>query len=206
MIGAMKPAPFEYFRPHTVEEAVGLLGAHNGEARLIAGGQSLVPLMNFRLLRPGALIDINRLTALGGIADEAGGGLRIGALTRHAALETAPVVRARFPVLAEAMSHVGHLAVRNRGTIGGSLAHADPAAELPLLAVLLDADIGTRTPRGVGAHAARDFFLGPLATALGDDEIVTEVVLPALPPGGGSAFAEVALRGGDFAIVAAAAI
>jgi carbon-monoxide dehydrogenase medium subunit len=200
----MKPAPFEYFRPHTLDEAVALLGAHDGEARLIAGGQSLVPLMNFRLLRPGALIDINRLTPLEGIADDAGG-LRIGALTRHVALETAPLVRARFPVLAEAISHVGHLAVRNRGTIGGSLAYADPAAELPLLAVLLDADIRTRSLSGVGSHAARDFFLGPLTTALGDDEIVTEIVLPALPPGSGSDFAEVSLRGGDFAIVAAAA-
>jgi carbon-monoxide dehydrogenase medium subunit len=200
----MKPAPFEYFRPESVTDAVALLARHAGRAKLLAGGQSLVPLMNFRLLRPDALIDINRLSELKGI-EEREGGLRIGALTRHAALEFSAVVRARFPVLAEAMAHVAHRAIRNRGTIGGSLAHADPAAELPLIAVLLDAGIRTRSASGSSSHAAQDFFVGPLTTTLADDEIVTEVALPPLPPGTGSAFAEVAMRGGDFAIAAVAA-
>jgi CO/xanthine dehydrogenase FAD-binding subunit len=200
----MKPPPFDYARPESVDEAVALLAQHGGGAKILAGGQSLVPLLNFRLLRPTVLIDINRLTALAGV-DDTSGGLRIGALTRHHALETSPLVRERFPFLTEAMAHVAHLAVRNRGTIGGSLAHADPAAELPMIAVLLDAEIHTRAPGATRVRAAADFFCGALTTALGDDELVTGIVLPALPSGTGSAFAEVARRHGDFAIAAAAA-
>ena len=200
----MKPPPFEYCRPASVAEAVALLATHGDDAKLLAGGQSLVPLLNFRMLRPGVLVDINRVAELDFVADY-GGGLRIGALTRHHTLEMSPLVRARFPVLAAAMTHVAHLAIRNRGTIGGSLAHADPAAELPMLALLLDAAIHTRSAGGARSHAARDFFLGPLTTALAADEMVTEIVLPALPPDTGWGFAEVALRDGDFAIAAAAA-
>jgi CO/xanthine dehydrogenase FAD-binding subunit len=200
----MKPAPFDYARPESVEEAVALLAEHGGEAKVLAGGQSLVPLLNFRMLRPGILVDINRLEELEHLS-EAGDGLGIGALARHHALETSPLVHARFPVLAEAMTHVAHLAIRNRGTIGGSLAHADPAAELPMMAVLFDAEIHTRSANGARRHAARDFFAGPLTTALAEDELVTEIVLPALPPGAGWGFEEFALRAGDFAIAAAAA-
>jgi len=159
-----------------------------------------VPLLNFRVLRPSVLIDINRLAELDYIKDDAGG-VRIGALTRHYTLETSPLVGVRLPVLAAAMQHVAHLAVRNRGTIGGSLCHADPAAELPMIAVLLDAEIRTSKR----SHAARDFFLGPLTTALADDELVTEIVLPALPPRTGWGFEEFALRRGDFAFAAVAA-
>src|SRR5260370_3790647 len=138
----MKPPPFDYFRPTGVAEAVALLAGHGGDAKILAGGQSLVPLLNFRMLRPDALIDINRLTELDFIRED-DDGLRIGALTRHHALEMSPLVRQRFPVLAEAMAHVAHLAVRNRGTIGGSLPHADPPAELPPLAAFLDPELHT---------------------------------------------------------------
>src|SRR5260370_19583262 len=185
----MKPPQFDYFRPASIAEAVALLATHAGDAKILAGGQSLVPLLNFRMLRPDALIDINRLTELDFIqpppfppprAGEGEGGrsgLRIGALTRHHTLEMSPLGRQRFPVLAEAMAYVAHLAVRNRGTIGGSLAHADPAAGLPLVAVLLDAEIHTSSAGGLRPHAARGFFRGPLATALAEDEVVTEGAL-----------------------------
>jgi len=200
----VKPPPFEYERPTSLAEAIEALASHPGDARILAGGQSLVPLMNFRVLRPSLLVDVNRLAELDFIRAQ-GAGLRIGALTRHHTLETAPPVAERFPALAEAMGHVAHLAVRNRGTLGGSLAHADPAAELPMLALLLDAEIAARGPAGERRISAGDFFLGPLTNALADDEIITEIALPALPSRTGSAFAEVALRHGDFAVVAAAA-
>src|SRR5262249_55907816 len=138
---AMKPAAFEYLRPRSLDEAIAALRAHGGDAKILAGGQSLVPLLNFRMLRPEGLVDINALPSLDDLM-EASGGIRIGALTRHFTLETSPLVRTRFPVLAAAMKHVAHLAIRNRGTIGGSLAHADPAAELPMMSLLLDAEIG----------------------------------------------------------------
>ena len=200
----MKPAAFEYARPENVEEAVALLASHAGEAKVLAGGQSLVPLMNFRMLRPRVLVDVNRVAELDFVAEHAGG-LRIGALTRHHTLEMSPLVAARFPVLGAAMAYVAHLAIRNRGTIGGSLAHADPAAELPMIALLLEAVIHTRAATGPRQHAVRDFFLGPLTTALAEDELVSEIILPALPPGTGWGFEEVALRHGDFAIAAVAA-
>jgi CO/xanthine dehydrogenase FAD-binding subunit len=196
----MKPPPFEYLRPASVAEAVARCAEHGGDAKILAGGQSLVPLLNFRMLRPRVLIDINRLADLDHV-EEQQGGLRIGALTRHRTLETAPVVRRHFPVLAAAMAHVAHLAIRSRGTIGGSLSHADPAAELPMIALLLDAEIRTSS----GRHAARQFFGGPLTTALAEDELVTEIVLPALPPRTGWGFEEFARRHGDFALAAVAA-
>jgi CO/xanthine dehydrogenase FAD-binding subunit len=201
----MKPAPFEYLRPASVAEAVAQLGEFGGDAKVLAGGQSLVPLLNFRIVRPSVLIDINRLAELDFVAED-GGGLRIGALTRHYALETSPVVRERFPVLAAAMAHVAHLAIRNRGTIGGSLSHADPAAELPMLALLLDAEIRTVSAGGWRCHKATEFFRGPLSTALAEDELVAEIVLPSLPPGAGWGFEEFALRSGDFAFAAVGAI
>ena len=200
----MKPAPFDYVRPQSVEETVALLASRAGDAKILAGGQNLAPLLNFRMVRPGLLVDINRLAELDFVREH-NGGLRIGALTRHHTLEMSPLVRTRFPVLSEAMVHVAHLAIRNRGTIGGSLAHADPAAELPMIALLLDAEIGTRRAAGARHHAARDFFLGPLTTALAEDELVSEIILPALPPGTGWAFEEFAQRTGDFAVAAVAA-
>jgi carbon-monoxide dehydrogenase medium subunit len=201
----MKPASFDYERPATIDQTVALLARHGDDAKLLAGGQSLVPLLNFRMLRPRLLVDVNRVRELDFLRDDGAGGLTIGALTRHHALETDATVAARFPVLAAAMAHVAHLAIRNKGTIGGSLSHADPAAELPMLALLLDAEIRTRTAAGPRAHAARDFFKGPLTTALQPDELVTEIGLPALPPGTGWGFEEFSLRAGDFAFAAVAA-
>ena len=196
----MKPAAFDYLRPESVDEAIAQLAQYGGDAKILAGGQSLVPLLNFRVVRPSVLIDINRLTALD-FVEEHGGGLRIGALTRHHTLETSPLVREQFPVLTTAMQHVAHLAIRNRGTIGGSLSHADPAAELPMMALLLDGEIKTSAER----RKAADFFVGPLTTALSEDELVTEIALPALPPKTGWGFEEFSLRHGDFAFAAVAA-
>jgi len=197
----MKPAAFEYVRPTTVADAIATLVAYHGEAKVIAGGQSLVPVMNFRLLAPAALVDINGIAGLDFITETAEGGLRIGALVRHYRLMTAPAVRVRFPVLAEAMRHVAHFAIRNRGTIGGSLSHADPAAELPMMAVLLDATFRVVGPSGMRDVAAADFFQGALATALAKDELLTEVLLPPRACTGW-AFHEFAQRAGDYALAA----
>ena len=197
----MKPAAFDYVQPTTVADAVATLAAYDGEAKVIAGGQSLVPVLNFRLLAPAALVDINGIAGLDFIAETLEGGLRIGALVRHYRLMTAAAVRARFPVLAEAMRHVAHFAIRNRGTIGGSLSHADPAAELPMMAVLLDATLRVIGPNGMRDVAAADFFKGALATVLAKDELLTEVVLPPLACPGW-AFHEFAQRAGDYALAA----
>ena len=198
----MKPAAFEYIVADSVEMAVASL-AQAGDAKIIAGGQSLVPMLNFRLLRPSVLVDINRIPNLAYVRED-GGVVRIGALTRHHQLETSPVIARHFPVLTEAMAHVAHLAIRNRGTIGGSLSHADPAAELPMMALLLDAELRVVSAKGARTVAARDFFRDALSVDLAEDEIVTEVVLPKLPPNTGWGFAEVARRSGDFALAAVA--
>jgi CO/xanthine dehydrogenase FAD-binding subunit len=198
----MKPAAFEYVVADSVEMAVASLAA--GDARIIAGGQSLVPMLNFRLLRPAVLVDINRIAGLAFIRDDPRA-VTIGALTRHHQLETSPVIARHFPVLACAMTHVAHLAIRNRGTIGGSLSHADPAAELPMMAMLLDAELRVVSSAGTRAVAARDFFRGALTVDLGEGEMVTEIVLPKLPPATGWGFEEVSRRSGDFALAAVAA-
>jgi carbon-monoxide dehydrogenase medium subunit len=200
----MKPSAFDYIVAESTDAAVAALAAAAGEAKIIAGGQSLVPMLNFRLLRPSILVDINRIPDLAFIAEQADA-IAIGALTRHYRLETSSVIARHFPVVAEAMRHVAHLAIRNRGTIGGSLSHADPAAELPMLAVLLDAALDVASPNGRRTVAARDFFLGPLTVDLAPDEMVTRIVLPKLPPATGWGFAEVARRSGDFALAAVAA-
>jgi CO/xanthine dehydrogenase FAD-binding subunit len=200
----MKPPPFQYVAADSVEHAVALLAEHDGGAKLLAGGQSLVPMLNFRLLAPEVLIDINRIPGLDGVS-ERDGGLWIGALTRHRTLETSDLVRAKFPVITEAMRHVAHLAIRNRGTIGGSLCHADPAAELPLMTVLLDARLAIASASGNRELAATEFFDGALTTVLGEDEMLTGIFLPALPAGSGWGFEEVARRSGDFALAAVAA-
>lgn len=198
----MKPPAFQYLRPKTVSEALDMLAAV-GDAKILAGGQSLVPMLNFRLLKPSALIDINRLGELDYIT-EAADGLRIGALTRHRVTQTSPLIAKHFPVLTATMHHVAHLAIRNRGTIGGSLSHADPAAELPLLMTLLDARIRLTSKAGVRELSPSEFFLGSLTTALEEGEILTEVELPYLPANTRWGFEEFAQRSGDFAIVAAA--
>jgi CO/xanthine dehydrogenase FAD-binding subunit len=200
----MKPAAFDYVVADSIDMAVASLADGGGDAKIIAGGQSLVPMLNFRLLRPSVLIDINRIGDLAFI-EEAGKKIRVGALTRHYQLETSPVIARHLPVLASAMTHVAHLAIRNRGTIGGSLSHADPAAELPMMALLLDAELHIASASGKREIAARDFFVGALTVDLARDDIVTEIVLPKLPPKTGWGFEEVARRSGDFALAAAAA-
>jgi len=200
----MKPPPFDYIVADSVEAAVAALAAAGGDAKILAGGQSLMPMLNFRLLKPSMLIDINRIPGLAFI-DDAGDTIRVGALTRHHSLETSPLIARHFPALACAMTHVAHLAIRNRGTIAGSLSHADPAAELPMLALLLDAEITIAAPAGKRTIAARDFFIDALTVDLAADEMVTEIVLPKLPPSTGFGFEEVARRSGDFALAAVAA-
>jgi CO/xanthine dehydrogenase FAD-binding subunit len=198
----MKPAPFDYCCPDTIDEAVEVLAANVDDAKLMAGGQSLTPMLNFRVVRPALIIDISRLLELEYVRERRDGGLTIGALTRHRVLETSALVASRFPVIPETMHNVAHLAIRNRGTIGGSLSHADPAAELPMLSRLLDAVIVARSVRGEREIPASEFFVAPLTTALDDDEIVVRVELPGLPAGMGWCFQEFARRAGDFALAA----
>lgn len=199
----MKPAPFRYFDPETPEEAVALLEEFGSDAKVLAGGQSLVPLMNFRLARPKCLIDINKVLSLDYIRHQEQT-LVIGAMTRQRTVETSDVVRATNPLLAEASRYIGHPAIRNRGTVGGSLAHADPAAEWPALAMVMDATLVLRGPQGERRVPARDFFVSYLTTCLGESEILTEVRIPELERGAGWSFAELSRRYGDFALVGVA--
>jgi carbon-monoxide dehydrogenase medium subunit len=201
----MKPPRFEYHAPTTVEDALGLLARYRGEAKVLAGGQSLMPLLNFRLVRPAALIDLNRIGALAYIT-VVDGQVRLGAMTRQRALEFSPVVRQRLPLLAEATHWVGHLPIRTRGTIGGSIAHADPAAEYPAVLSALEGEVVACSPRGERTLRPADLFQTYLTTNLAPDEILTEVRLPATPAGAGYAFEEFARRHGDFAIVGIAAL
>jgi carbon-monoxide dehydrogenase medium subunit len=202
----VKPAPFEYYEPDTVDEAVALLEAHPFEAKALAGGQSLVPAMNFRLAMPAILVDLNRLPELDTIAVAPDGTLRIGAMTRQRAVERSPIVTARAPLLQEAMPHIAHPQIRNRGTVGGSLAHADPSAELPALMVALEARIACQGSRGTRWVPAREFFVGLFATALEPGELLVDIAIPPPTAGTGWAFEEVARRHGDFALAGAAAV
>ena len=195
----MKPAAFDYVVADSVGAACTALG--RGDAKIIAGGQSLVPMLNFRLLRPAILVDINRIPGLGFIRED-DTAITVGALTRHHQLETSPAIARHLPVLSEAMRHVAHLAIRNRGTIGGSLSHADPAAELPMMAALLDAELRVASASGTRTVAAHDFFKDALSVDLAEDEIVTEIVLPKLSQNTGWGFEEIARRSGDFALAA----
>ena len=195
----MKPAPFEYHCPRTVDEGTALLARYGDDAKVLAGGQSLVPLMNMRLARPANLIDINRIESLAYIRDD-GRALRIGALTRQRAAERAPQVAERCPLLRDALRLVGHAQIRNRGTIGGSIAHADPAAELTAVLVALDGEVTARGPKGTRVIAARDLFVSYLTTSLDPRELLTEVSFPALPAGAGWSWMEIARRHGDFAL------
>ena len=201
----MKPPPFDYAAPETLDEALALLAEHGYGAKLLAGGQSLVPLLNFRLASPAMLIDLNRIGGLGEVAADGDGGLRLGAMVRHRRLERDPEVAQRAPLLALTAPFIAHPQIRNRGTVGGSLAHADPAAELPAVAVALDARFRLVRAGGERWVAARDFFVGLLATDLAADEILVEVALPPAPPRTGWSFQEVARRHGDYAQVGVAA-
>jgi carbon-monoxide dehydrogenase medium subunit len=201
----VKPPRFDYHAPTSVEEALGLLTRYQGEAKVLAGGQSLMPLLNFRLVRPAALIDLNRIPALAYIHD-VNGQVRLGAMTRQRAVEFSAVVRQRLPLLMEATRWVGHLPIRTRGTIGGSIAHADPAAEYPAVLTALEGEVVARSPRGERILRAADLYQTYLTTTLAADEILTEVRLPAMPAGSGWAFEEFARRHGDFALVGIAAV
>jgi carbon-monoxide dehydrogenase medium subunit len=201
----LKPAPFDYAAPQDLAEALEALRQHTPDAKIIAGGQSLMPLLNFRLVKPKILIDLNGVAGLDSI-HESPAGLAIGAMTRQSHVERSALVRQRFPVLAEALRHIGHVAIRHRGTIGGSLAHADPAAELPAVALALDAKFETRSARQSRTIAAEKFFVDYLTTVLGADEIVEKIILPVLKPASGYAVEEIARRHGDFAIAGVVAI
>ena len=199
----MKPARFEYDDPQTLEETLDLLAQHGDECKVLAGGQSLVPLMNFRLARPARLIDINGVTELGGIRRQ-NGRLVIGAMARHSEVERSNLVAEGWPLVHEAIGWVGHLQIRNRGTVGGSVAHADPAAELPAAFAALDAVFQVRSKRGSRALRWDEFFVAEFTTALAADELVTGVEVPAQDPATGMAFVEFARRHGDFALGGAA--
>lgn len=202
----MKPCAFEYHRPGTLDEAVLLLQRHGGAAKLLAGGQSLIPAMNFRLARPAVLIDLNSVTELDYTSPEGPQGLRLGAMTRQRALERSAAVAQHAPLLHESMPFIAHPQIRNRGTIGGSIAHADPAAELPAVMRVLAARFQVRGPGGTRWVQADEFFTGLFTTALQPDEVLVEVVIPHLPGRAGWAFGEVARRHGDYALVGAAVV
>lgn len=200
----MKPAPFAYARPATLTDALELLARHGADARILAGGQSLMPALNMRLAQPGVLVDINRLPGLDGI--HAGPeGLVIGALARQETVLRSPLVARHAPLIAQAMPHVAHLALRTRGTVGGSLALADPAAELPACAVALDAVLRVARRGGEREIPAAAFFRGIYTTALAPGEILTALVIPPAAPGWHARFSELARRHGDYALVALAA-
>ena len=197
----MKPPVFRYVRARSLEEATAELAREGGEAKVLAGGQSLVPMLNFRMAHPSALIDINQIPGLSEIKSESGA-VRIGALTRHYAVEMSPLIAQKLPLIAAAAKHVAHVAIRNRGPFAGSLSHADPAAEWPLVARLFDAEIITRTAAGGRTLKAQEFFVTYLTTALAEDEIVTEIRIPEPLPGTGWGFEEMSRRLGDFALAA----
>jgi len=201
----MKPAPFEYLVPDSIEQALELKRQHGDEAKLLAGGQSLVPAMNFRVVQPTVLIDLNRARDLSYIRED-GKVLRIGAMTRERALEFDPLIRKRIPLMSEGILHVAHPQIRNRGTFGGSLANADPAAELPVLAIALDARMKARSAGAERWLAAQDFFAGMFTTALAADEILVEIEIPYMASGAGFSFMEVAPRAGDYALMGVAAL
>lgn len=200
----MKLPPFDYHAPQSVDELLALLAAHGEDAKILAGGQSLVPLLALRLARPAVLIDLRRVPGLGEVAEEADA-LTLGAMIRERAVETASAVRRRIPLLADAAPLIGHPAIRARGTVGGTISHADPAAEIPAVALALDAEIlACSAARGERSIPAADFFGGFLSTTLGEDEAVIAVRFPVANGRTGACFDEVARRHGDFAIVGAA--
>jgi CO/xanthine dehydrogenase FAD-binding subunit len=200
----MKPAPFKYIAARSLEQALALKAEYGEDGRFLAGGQSLVPTLNFRLTQPEVLIDINPLTMWAGVQRTQSGGLRIGALTRYRELERDPATARDLPLMHEALPHIAHPQIRNRGTIGGNLAHADPASEMPAVVLALAGKLQAQSQRGERWIAASDFFVGALATALEPDEMLTQVEIAAARPRSGMSFMEVARRRGDFALVGVA--
>jgi carbon-monoxide dehydrogenase medium subunit len=201
----MKPAPFTYFAPRALDEALGILSARGHGARILAGGQSLIPLMNFRAVSSAAVVDIGRIPGLNQIAEEEGA-IRIGCMVRQRVAEEDPRIAARLPLLREAIRWIGNLPVRSRGTICGSLAHADPAAELPMVMKVLGGEIIVRSASRRRTIDAEDFFSGPHATTLAADEMIVALRVPAMRPGAGFAFQEFAQRHGAPTIAAVAVI
>ena len=201
----MKPPIFDYVVAESREHALEVLREHGDDAKVLAGGQSLVPLMSFRLAKPAVLLDINRLEGLDGI-EAVDGRISIGALTRQCELLSHPLIAEHCPLMRAATEYIGHPAIRNRGTVGGSVAHADPAAELPILLQLLDAEIEVCSAGARRTIPADDFFMGLLMTGMEPDELLTGISFAAPETGAGWGFHEVARRHGDFALVAAAAL
>jgi len=200
----MKPAPFAYHAPSSVEEALALLHEHGSDAKPLAGGQSLIPAMNFRLATPAVLVDLNRIASLSGVRRD-GAGLQIGAMTRHRTLERSRDVAQAAPLVSETMPYVAHAAIRTRGTLGGSLAHADPAAELPAVMLALNATVTLATRAATRTVPASAFFAGLFATAIEPGELLVAVTVPDRAEGSAAAFDEVSRRHGDFALAGAAA-
>ncbi|MEM7334861.1 MAG: xanthine dehydrogenase family protein subunit M [Chloroflexota bacterium] len=201
----MKPAPFEYFAPPTLDEALSLMKQHGFDAKVLAGGQSLIPVMNFRLSQPTILIDINHIPDLNGISTTDVNGLSIKAMSRHAHAEKSDLVAQHAPLMFETMPYIAHPQIRNRGTIGGSIAHADPAGELPVICVTLDAKFLLKREGSERWVTANDFFIGLFETALNPEEIICEIEIPPLPPNSGYGFHELARRHGDYAQAGASA-
>lgn len=201
----MKPAKFDYFAPTEIGDALALISDQGEDSRFLAGGQSLVSMMNFRLAAPATLIDLNRIPELGVVQVDASGNLHMGAMTRIRRIETDPAIQSANPLLSAAAAHIAHFQIRNRGTIGGSLAHADPAAELPGIVLVCDGEIWLRGREGGRTVKARDFFQGVFATELSDGDLIEKIVFPPWPGERCWAFQEVSRREGDFAMVGIAA-
>jgi len=202
----MKPAPFEYFAPTSVEEALSHLAEHGDDAKVLAGGQSLIPMMNFRLVQPSVLVDLNNIPELSYIRPVENGGLRLGAMTRHHQVEIDPLVAERAPLLHETMPKIAYSQIRSRGTFGGSVSHADPSAELASVSVALGGSFRLRSQNGERWVPANEFFVGLFTTVLESGELLVEVALPSMPIRSGWSLMEVARRPHDFALIGVAAV
>lgn len=202
----MKPAPFEYYAPTTVEEALALLTEHGYDAKVLAGGQSLIPMMNFRLAQPSVLIDLNNVSELFFIRPDENGGLRLGTMARHSQVEHSLLAAERAPLIHETMPKIATPQIRSRGTFGGSIAHADPSAELAAVSVALDGRFRLRSQNGERWVPAREFFVGMFATLLEPDELLVEAAFPSMLPRTGWSLLEIARRPHDFALVGVAAV
>lgn len=202
----MKPAPFEYIAPTSLDEALNALQDHGYDGKLLAGGQSLIPVMNFRLAQPTVIIDLNGVTELDALNEDVNGGVRVGAMVRHSRLEHSETIAQAVPLISEVMPNIAHPQIRNRGTIGGSLAHADPAAELPMIMVTLEAKFRLQRRGGERWVKAVDFYESLFMTALEPEEILVEIAIRPHPAKSGYAFTEFSRRHGDYALVGAAAV
>ncbi|MCB0225653.1 MAG: xanthine dehydrogenase family protein subunit M, partial [Anaerolineae bacterium] len=201
----MKPPPFEYFAPTTLDDALDYMADYGDEAKPLAGGQSLIPTMNFRLAQPEVLVDLNGIAELAYIRPAAGGGVSIGAMTRQRSVERSPLVAEQAPLIHETMPYIAHPQIRNRGTFGGNLAHTDPASELPAVATALNARFRAQSRSGQRWLTADEFFVDLFTTALEPEELLVEIVIPPLPAQTGYAFREISRRHGDYALVGVAA-